>query len=731
MPNPVSSSTYDDSFRRLAKLQGGDPAFFVLAVHSFIEGLLRASCSLDDPADDSFGSFLGEFRSRLVGHADAYIPGLEVLGLIKQQHSLTNEVRHRFGKASVEDARAATQHLRRFCQLAKIPEGEGQKILMEYLKAWDDRRSYADLVKEVKDLGYRYQLAKNDAKAMTERVSALEAAQIEAEHLREQLRIKDRALADLEVVKGKKDERVDELRAERAALAAELKAAKAKAAAYDDAQAYLDALSRMTVLTRTRADYEKSIIRLTPEQKKVLEQIHLDSDFLVKGAAGTGKTLVLLKAIEKAKGGGAYQPALAYSELKGSIALLTYTTTLVKYDQYVSSLLSAEGQERRVATADAFLLERLRELDPRLGIDYHLSEELAKQFPAAGLSPKELAAEVENFIWGNDVSYDEYVLQGIERRGMKRPLAKEQRIAVWSSAEAMEAAMVARNTYTRNRAALLLAKAIAEGSAGNVKRIEYTFIDEAQDLPAAVLKALKACTNRCVLLAGDADQSIYQPGFSFKRAGLDIGGRTRILRTNFRNTVQLHEVAERYRRSNCGIDDENEPYAFRDGPIPELYKAVDADDMFDLLEKRITIFLSVLGYTPENICIVVPRDEDLQNLSERLSADGLSLVDIRGKGFSFSEAGTIRLTTMHSAKGLDFPVVLLYLPQFHVMNSSLDPATSDRMARNLIYVAMTRAMDHLNVFLREGTENPALLDLASCFTNPDKDSNCACEKEAL
>jgi superfamily I DNA/RNA helicase len=71
---------------------------------------------------------------------------------------------------------------------------------------------------------------------------------------------------------------------------------------------------------------------------------------------------------------------------------------------------------------------------------------------------------------------------------------------------------------------------------------------------------------------------------------------------------------------------------------------------------------------------------------------------------------------MHSAKGLDFPVVFLFLPQFHVINNSLDPATSDRMARNLIYVAMTRAMDQLSVFIREGTDNPALIDLMACFS---------------
>ena len=56
----------------------------------------------------------------------------------------------------------------------------------------------------------------------------------------------------------------------------------------------------MTVYTRTRLDFERSLVRLTAEQSKVLAQIKLNRDFLVKGSAGTGKSLVLIKALEKA-----------------------------------------------------------------------------------------------------------------------------------------------------------------------------------------------------------------------------------------------------------------------------------------------------------------------------------------------------------------------------------------------------------------------------------------------
>lgn len=709
--------SYNDSFKRLASLQGSDPGFFVLAVHSFIEGVLRATFSVDDPADDRFSSFLDAFRNGLITKKQSYVKGLDVLGLIAKQHQLTNEVRHKFSKADIEDARAATFHLQKFCALAGIPEEDGLRSVLEYLKAWEERRSYAELVKEVGDLGYRFQMEKKSAKEMADRLERLQAFEAEAAQLKAQIQVQDRAIKALEEAKDRKDQKVDELRAERAGLAEELRKVKDKAKAYDDAQAYLQMISRLTILTRTRTEYEKSIIRLTQEQRKVLEQIRLDSDFLVKGAAGTGKTLVLLKAIEKAKGGGE-QGSLGLEELTGSVALLTYTRTLVKYDKYIASLMTEDESPGRISTADAFLGERLRELDPMIRVDYKLPETLAARFPAAGLSPRDLAAEVESFLWGNDIGYEDYVVRGIDRTGMKRPLMKEQRAAVWSSAEAMEAAMEADKTYTRNRAALLLHRALAEGRAPGVRKTDFLFIDEAQDLPASVLKALKACCGRCMVLAGDADQSIYQPGFSFRRAGLDLTGHSRILKMNFRNTVQIHEVAERYRNGGLDPDRESQPEAFREGPPPELFQAADEEDLLDLLERRLELFLRDLGYTPENICIMVPHGDALNAVRTRLGEQGLSVSDIRPDGFDFSESGSVRITTLHSAKGLDFPVVLLVLSRFHLKESSLDPATQERMERNLVYVAMTRAMDHLNVFIREDTKTPALLDLEASFQEP-------------
>lgn len=714
----ASSILIEERLERLARLQGTDPGLFVLAVHSFVEGYLRERCVPEDPVDDRFCAFIGAFKAELIRSAShRFVPGLDVLTLLISDHDHTHQVRHRFAALPADHARIATHHLVRFCSLAGIGEGRSLSRVQEHLAAWNERRSAGDLSTALSQANSSLQAAKDQARKLTERVAELEAVETQFELLKEQRRVLERRIAEAEGGKAAKDERIDELRAERAKLTEELRTLRKRAEELEDAKTYLGELSRMTVYTRTRLDYERMVTRLTQEQRKVLSQISLDADFLVKGAAGTGKTLVLLKAIEKAKGLGTdetgSQDELEMGELGGTVALLTYTTTLVKYDRYLSSLMMRGrfGAEDRISTADSFLFERLAAVEPGAVFDFDgkiLAEAAAKHAPE-GIDPKELAAEAENFIWANDVSAEEYLDRMIDRRGMRRPVQKAEREELWRVVSAVSAELDGRRAYTKNYAAVKLIRALGAGSGAKAAAsVDYVFIDEAQDLSAAVLKALKACARRCVVLAGDADQSIYQGGFSFKRSDLNISGRTRILKTNFRNTAQIHALAERYRSGEAGWDAESQPEAFRDGPPPELFQGENRNVLADLLVERIKLFTAALGYELENLCVLVPLKGDIDFLKERLGGAGYAVSNIKDKDFDFASTGSIRISTMHSSKGLDFPVVFLFFSRQPYFGSVYDGDTVERMTRNLVYVSLTRAMDHLNVFTLEEPSSPAI-----------------------
>jgi len=59
------------------------------------------------------------------------------------------------------------------------------------------------------------------------------------------------------------------------------------------------------------------------------------------------------------------------------MALLTYTTTLVKYDRYLAAVLRTAGVDDLITTADAFFFARLRRVEPRARVDYAVVAKLA------------------------------------------------------------------------------------------------------------------------------------------------------------------------------------------------------------------------------------------------------------------------------------------------------------------------------------------------------------------
>ncbi|MGA2478316.1 MAG: hypothetical protein ABSG63_06145 [Spirochaetia bacterium] len=122
-------------------------------------------------------------------------------------------------------------------------------------------------------------------------------------------------------------------------------------------------------------------------------------DFLMRGGAGTGKTIVLLHAWGRARR-DLFTPRTV---------LLTYTTTLVKYDRYLAELLKASEDPGLIQTADSFF----------------------RRSNTGFMSSAELTTEVEDFLFANMVSKSESLEKRVARRGMRRPLSAAQRVLVW------------------------------------------------------------------------------------------------------------------------------------------------------------------------------------------------------------------------------------------------------------------------------------------------------------
>ena len=695
---------------RLTRLVGTDEGFYVLALHAFIESFLRYERGYGE--EPRFPELTWAFREELLlEHGGGFIDGLNVLGRLGKQHNFTNKVRHAFEKLDPEEAAAATHLFLRFCVLAGLAECPQMGKLKSSFDVWSSRTSIIEQNSVIRQMQRELEELRKEKESFAEQQDAYRELKSKIRELQHQVSGYTLEIEKRTEAVQKKDSKVDGLRAERNRLMQERDRLLKEAEKYGKFEKYLRYLGRLSLCTRTRMDYEQTIAELTPEQESALENIKLKKDFLVRGGAGTGKSLVLLESLRRA----AEQNELDFGEDE-QVVLVTFTRTLAKYNRYVSRLMGLNLPLEVIGTVDKLFFDKLTHIYPGAVYDFDMLEQyLAAYKTPPFLTKEELVSEIENFIFGNGISKQEYLEEMAPRKGMRRRLNRAQRQEVWAFTETFIRRMEETRTYTKNYGRLKLLTWLRENpDRKDIRDISYLFLDEVQDLTPTALMIVKELTRSAVIMAGDAGQSLYNFQSPFERAGIKLRGNTRVLKTNFRNTRQIHEFAEKFRALGPKLDTdlETEPFAFREGPLPEVYCG---DDLLSYMVRSLSLYIEDLGYDPENICILVPRNRDIETVTSRLAvpahprAAGYETCTVTGRDFDFTDAGRVRLSTLHSSKGLDFPVVFLYLPYLH-RRHHYGEEEEELMLRNLVYVGITRAMDNVLIFLGD-TGDPILKDL--------------------
>ncbi|HEY9594613.1 MAG TPA: UvrD-helicase domain-containing protein, partial [Spirochaetia bacterium] len=688
----------EDRLTRLGRIADADGGFFVLALHAFVEAFIRE----DAPAlraVESFHDLLWAYRDRLAARGRT-AEELSTLTAIIREHTIAVQVMESFLRLDPEEVRAATHNFLRFCSMCGV-ESPRLRELEATLSAWEEKHPAEQGDDELSAIQTELVYTQEDTKRLLAQSAQWAAdkqrlAELDGDTMRLSAEIeKERARGDIAAP------RIAALQKELDALVPRKRAIAEQLATYRDLDQYVAWVSRFSHYTRTRRDYERGVMKLTAEQQEALDGLRPGRDALIRGGAGTGKTIVLLHALERIRRERTTELALNPAS---RILFLTYTTTLVKFDRYVAEILRNNEAEDLIITADSFFQARLRLLGKRQRVDYGIVQKLAESLNSTSFfTPAELTMEIEDFLFGNLVTREEYVEQKIARRGMRQPLSAGQREEVWDIREKMVASMLHDGVLSKNYSRIALIEHLeAHPDDAALRDLDVALIDESQDLSAADLRALRLMTRRGLIMAGDTGQSIYGVSSPYRRAGIDVTGRTRVLHTSFRNTVAIQQVAESY-RALSGIEDDEAAgtVAFRRGPIPELYTAATRQELVGLLLRKAALFIERLGYDPENVTILAPTKGDLATIGDALGHAGYYWANIHDEDFSFRQAKTIRLSTLHSSKGLDFAVVLLYVPALAARVDIEDRAAS-LQARNLLYVAMTRAMDNLNVFTLEG-----------------------------
>lgn len=232
-------------------------------------------------------------------------------------------------------------------------------------------------------------------------------------------------------------------------------------------------------------------------------------------------------------------------------------------------------------------------------------------------------------------------------------------------------------------------------------------VDEAHDFEDAWLRMaarmVSPATNSLLVLYDDA-QSIYQGRrrkFNFASVGIEARGRTSILRLNYRNTAEVLALAMQCAQSllqgDGTVRGEDElqlvqpATAGRRGALPVLVEARDAREEAELLAERVQA-AEAQGVPPQDIALLCRTKVLMRPLEQALRQRGIAVQSMDTLGFRRFDwaAPSVKLVTMHSAKGLEFPLVFVAgLQALPWRDEPLDEAV------RLLYVAMTRATREL------------------------------------
>lgn len=251
----------------------------------------------------------------------------------------------------------------------------------------------------------------------------------------------------------------------------------------------------------------------------------------------------------------------------------------------------------------------------------------------------------------------------------------------------------------------------------------HVVADETQDFGPAELRLLRALAPHGandIFLAGDIGQRIYKAKSSFLASGIDIRGRSAVLRLNYRTTEEIRRHAEGLLPGTFedadGEPEERRTVSLLSGPEPEVLGFADANEEARGVAERLDAWLRG-GFTPGDIAIFARTRKVLGDRGENVVRQlGLSPNYLRDDA---SPAGDqVSLGTMHQAKGLEFKIVVVLgceeglVPLEIVLAKSSDEAQRrerEEAERNLLYVACTRARQRLvlshvgepSVFLKE------------------------------
>lgn len=204
----------------------------------------------------------------------------------------------------------------------------------------------------------------------------------------------------------------------------------------------------------------------------------------------------------------------------------------------------------------------------------------------------------------------------------------------------------------------------------------------------------------------DGHQRIYRRRIALSRAGIEVRGRSRRLKINYRTSEQIRAYAQAMLE---GVDADDldggsatvvgDHSVFR-GPEPMVIPCSSAESEAAEILAWIQLLLSESGFATHEICVTPYR----RPIREALSNAGIPTFELRAREMDpGSEESGVRLGTMKRIKGLEFRAIAMACADASDPINHLSAA--DQLDRCERYVAATRARERLLITVAESSSS--------------------------
>lgn len=467
------------------------------------------------------------------------------------------------------------------------------------------------------------------------------------------------------------------------------------------------------------APLEKWRIFLHPSQRVLVER-EWNGPMRVLGGAGTGKSVV---AMHRA----AYLAEHLFTGPNDRILFTTFTRNLADDTRAnLARLCSPEAMERiDVVHLDKWVADLLRGAGYPYQIRYWGSDptllELWEKAMAiedgTGFSPSFFRDEWELVVQAQGCeTWEDYRRASRSGRGVR--MSRGQRKAVWPVFEEYRLQLEKRG-LREPEDAMRDATSLLDRGALRVS-VQSIVVDEAQDMSTNAFRLLRAALGperpNDLFIVGDGHQRIYRKRVVLSHAGVNIRGRGRRLRINYRTTDEIRRYAVALLEGvdfddlDAGTDDQRGYRSLTHGVEPEIRALSGFDEEIETIVSWLPQGArggnagsdGVEGAREPRVCLAA-RTNDLANrYAEALEARGVPTLRVKSSVADDPRAKGLRVATMHRVKGLEFDRMIIaglsedQMPLAWLVARSDDPAVrreAELMERALLYVALTRARE--------------------------------------